>query len=328
MKVDYTMNNDEQRADPVETGGRFSGMGGPVPEHGLRWKVLYMTPPLAERLLEKLHPNQRNPKAAKIQMYAADMASDRWRLWPDPIVIDEDGYLSNGSNRLRAVLKAREAIAAGALVPMVICYGAPRQSIVVADTGTSRNVRDAAQILGRPVSTEAAAVARRMLAGMQTHKIVLSTQQVLDAIDTYREAIDFTFTAVGRLRGGQQGVGIINASSRAACSRAWYTKDKARILQFLKTLVSGLPDDPKGDMAAIMYRNWMLDGRRIKDRKTNKGGTIHFDPRLAYALCETALGAFLDRKQITSLIEPTQELFPIPDPALYRESDAPEGGDA
>lgn len=144
--------------EPVERlSGRFSHVQMDVKDHGLRYRVVNMTPPLAEQLLEKSHPRQRPAKPRKIAVFASDMAAGRWMLNGEPIIVDEDGYTCNGRNRLLAVLKSQ------ATVRMVICYGAPRASVVTMDTGTSRNVNDAAHFLGRALPGQAyAGVARQM----------------------------------------------------------------------------------------------------------------------------------------------------------------------
>lgn len=73
--------------------------------------IMNITPEIAKCWLEK---NERNPRtfinANVVEAYARDIASGKWILNGEPIVIDEDGYIKNGQHRLKAVVKANKAI--------------------------------------------------------------------------------------------------------------------------------------------------------------------------------------------------------------------------
>lgn len=286
------------RFDAVETTGNYSGVPTKIKDHPLRYKVVNMTPPFAERLVAKLHPKQRRPKPRKIAMFSAEMEADRWRLSPQPIIIDEDGFVCDGQNRLFAVLKSRK------VVPMVICYGAPRGSAVTYDTGTPRTVNDAAGFAGIEVPhNQASGVARRMAAGLNSAVSTYTTQQVLDFTSSYADGISFSFSKFG---GSGRASGILTASTRAVIARAYYSGNRERLKLFGDFLVTGLPDSAKTDAAVITLRNWLMSLDKA-------GHASRANRKDAYAYTEHALANFLKGSRVSQLVYPSEEQFPLPD---------------
>jgi hypothetical protein len=114
-----------------------------------------MTPELAAQLLSKQHPRQRRPARQTVALYAREMKTGRWRSEvPDPILIDPDGYMFNGSHRCAAV------IASGVTIDVEIRYGADASLFDVIDVGRRRS---AFQFITQSNANSRAAAARLML---------------------------------------------------------------------------------------------------------------------------------------------------------------------
>lgn len=292
-------NSNSKQLDPVQLDGRFSHVNTEILAHWLRYEVVMMTPPLAERLLGKLHPNQRSAKPAKIETFMADMKAGRWRLNPHPVIIDEDGWLCDGLNRLTACVRCLCA------VPMVLCYGAPRTSMVVYDTGTCRNVNDAARVDGKPLSHPSAAGVVRAMAASVGGKCNLSVQQIMDWASTYRAGIGYAFE-----RRGEEKVmpGLFTACTRAVLARAYYSAARTRLDAFAEQLATGLVDSKKTDSAVIMIRNWLLTAAKGREAQTSKATR-----KQTYLLTEFVLSEYLESRRPAQLMEVFEEQFPLPD---------------
>lgn len=92
-----------------------------------------LTPELAAKLLASPHPKQRRPARQTVSEYARRIREGRWRLVPDPIMVDADGLLFNGSHRCAAVIAANRAI------PVYIQWDADPSLFDVIDVGRFRS---------------------------------------------------------------------------------------------------------------------------------------------------------------------------------------------
>lgn len=72
--------------------------------NGVRFEIWDIDPPLAERLLEKVH--NRPQKVVRVKKYAREMKHGAWRLNYEWIGIDEHGYVIEGQHRLLACIEA------------------------------------------------------------------------------------------------------------------------------------------------------------------------------------------------------------------------------
>lgn len=269
-------------------------------DNPMTFKVVMMTPDLAEQFLKRLHPKQRKPKLGKIAQYATDMIAGRWRLTHVPIGIDDDGFIVDGMNRLYACHKAKVS------VPMLLCYGVPSESIVVVDCGAPRTANDAAKMAGIDnVNPALIAVARHMVSGLAgISRQAWSHQVTLDMVETYKMGLEFSFRVMPK----KQGISI--ASVRAVLARAWYSVDHERLVQFAQDIISGLVENPKKDGAAVMLRNWLTDA--FISQTANRGRSRSLRDT-SYAVTEFALDCYINQMTPAKLLAVTEELFPIPD---------------
>lgn len=103
--------------------------------------IVYITPQMAERWLEKNNKN-RPFKDRKINAFARDMATGRWQITGEAIKFDTSGNLLDGQNRLAAIA------ASGATVAMFVVRGLAAESQEVMDSGTPRSVADSLFLRG------------------------------------------------------------------------------------------------------------------------------------------------------------------------------------
>ena len=124
--------DDPDKANPTES-GRIAH----------RREFLAVTPGVAQGFLDQLHPDQRRYRDARVDGYAQDMRSGNWREdTEDTILIDWNGYLIDGQNRLRAVIES------GATIRIWVVWGVDPAVMRVKDTGAPRTVADSLRIDG------------------------------------------------------------------------------------------------------------------------------------------------------------------------------------
>ncbi len=283
-----------------------------VSDHQMKFRVVVMTPAWAADLLKNNHPRNRRKKERRIESYARDMRQGYWKLTPEPVCVDVDGHLTNGQNRLSAV------IVAGCEVPMVLVTGCPVDSITGQDMGATRNVADMACISGERLQHGATAtpgVIRAMNAGLT--QATLTNVEVLMFAKEHADALDFAFECLPK-----QIKGITQAAVRAVIARAYYKRNsRTRTREFCEVLVSGLPTRPKADSGAIRLRNYLVDliGAGVGRKSSHRVKSY-----IIYAKCERALKAFHDEEPIEKLIEYKREMFPLPSERDRSEEPEPE----
>jgi hypothetical protein len=274
--------------------------------HKMKFQVVEMDPDTAQLLLDKNHPDNRRPKEGRIVGYACDMLNDLWILTPEPVCQDEDGWLTNGQNRLSAVIRS------GKCVPMTLVTGCSRKSIVGQDCGATRNVADVARITGQQITSciGVAAVARAMERGIRRDvSKSMSIQRTLEYIKLHEKAIKFAYECFG----GKSKAGLTQSAVKAVLARAYYKRNaRERIREFGKILWDGIPDKPKADSAAIRLRNWLIDCS-APHRPSAKSSKLRASSALVYAKAEVALKHFINEENVESLRETREEFFPIPE---------------
>jgi hypothetical protein len=110
-----------------------------------------LTPELATQLLAKAHPDQRRQARPTVDEYFRAIRDGRWRLVPDPILVDPDGRMFNGGHRCAAVIRA------GIAIPVFIGWDADPTLFDVID---GARVRSAYQFVHRTYAKTRAGAAR------------------------------------------------------------------------------------------------------------------------------------------------------------------------
>jgi hypothetical protein len=120
-------------------------------------EFVFITPELAAEWLAKNVEHNRNPKLARIDSYARDILNGNWPVTGEAVKFDREGNLIDGQNRLRAV------IAAGKGIWTIVVRGLTAESMLVLDSGASRNAADMVVISGvapRADAKDVASIAR------------------------------------------------------------------------------------------------------------------------------------------------------------------------
>lgn len=100
-----------------------------------------VTPSQARQWLDRNADENRGEKKAKIPGYARDMLAGRWDSETgETLKFDEDGWLLDGQNRLRAVIMAKKS------VRFDIAWGLKRSAMPVLDSGSARTAADALKV--------------------------------------------------------------------------------------------------------------------------------------------------------------------------------------
>lgn len=263
----------------------------------MEFKLVRVTPAMAQELLDKVPSNQRNPKLHKISLYTQDMEAGRWKLTHQPIGIGPNGELQDGQNRMAAVIRY------GKPVMFWFAYGVNGDTLLGIDIGAGRTVRDMAHFLDLPCRGNAhPSVVRCMADGLMTSR-VYSHQQILAWIKEHQKTLDWCFEVMPK---NMKGVTL--SAVRAVVCRAYEKRatNRERLAEFCQVLISGLPSHPKKDKAVILLRNWL-----IKHMTQGVRGSQGIRPKnnFIYAMTEAALVAFLNGEDIDRLEPVTKEQF-------------------
>jgi hypothetical protein len=107
---------------------------------GINFYLVKITPALAKDMLTANAVGQRNPSAATIDRYEADIAVGAWKFAGDPIRYNAAGNLIDGQHRLAAISAGEEDV-----VNMVIT-GLDPDVMSAIDTGRRRSLPDLLRI--------------------------------------------------------------------------------------------------------------------------------------------------------------------------------------
>lgn len=253
-------------------------------------QILTITPEMAANCLSK-NPNNRHINMRWVNHLATLIKNGEFTLTHQGIAFDEDGNLIDGQHRLHAIIKA------GIAVKMEVSSGWPRSNILAIDVGKKRNFDDRARFLGRDERRTDLAIAKILKYGPVNGTIKLSPDMEFNLIDEYRPGIDFASS----LGGGHKKYYVIPV--QAIVARASYTQDKARLTEFVKTLITGQMGK-LGDQPAIKLRESIIAYRAAKKQLVRNQDF--------YQKCESALRAFIQERPITKLYPAESELFKIP----------------
>lgn len=124
---------------------------------GLVAGVVELDAQLAQVLLA--HNTENRPvRPSRVRNYRADMLEHHWSLNGQPLIVSNDGVLSDGQHRCLAVADTEVA------VPTLIVFGVEPETRVTVDQNVTRNAGDYLQMRNRPNARTAAAIVRLRLA--------------------------------------------------------------------------------------------------------------------------------------------------------------------
>lgn len=218
----------------------------------MKYETCAVTPQQAEEWLAKNADYQRKLRGSFVDKYARDMINGQWQLTHQGIAFDTNGRLIDGQHRLAAVVKA------GVSVKMLVVRDSPSKAYDHLDLGCGRTAVDVLKAQGEGwITNEWIAVARFMEAGtnIKAATIARSPFELREMVETHKNALSFVFQNIER-----KVRGVTVAPVLAAVAVAYYIeKDRVRLAEFLRLLVSGVAHDPKVDSAVIRLRDALRD---------------------------------------------------------------------
>jgi hypothetical protein len=261
----------------------------------LEMTIETITPAKARSYLEANTSNRRI-RRHKVESFSRQMAEGKWLVTHQGIAFNCDGTLLDGQHRLHSIVES------GVTVRMMVVRGVPKTCMLGIDQGTNRDGLDISKSLGidLDLSKPHFSVARGMMFsgsyGLAYTVGKIPVADIIKFVQEHFDAIDFSV----RLP-----LGICNnAVVRSVLSRAWYTCDRERIIEFSGVLATGVMQG-KDDMAAIAFRNMVM--RPGAAKISGAGARTDF-----YRKTESALRAFLKREPIIRIYAVEKEQFPIP----------------
>ena len=157
-------------------------------KHGLRFRVVEMTPKLAQKYLSQNQSN-RNLRRRKVAEYKRQMEKGYWHLTPQGIALSADGKLLNGQHRLQAVVEY------GKPVQMVVTTGVTHGAQQYMDSAIPRRVADNLKMFDGEVSATRLVAAAKALQLFDTglwEPVILDDARKM--IKKYRDSVDWMNT--------------------------------------------------------------------------------------------------------------------------------------
>lgn len=266
-----------------------------------------VTPDLAATWLEH---NTRNRKLRQsvVERYAADMKAGRWMVTGDAIQFDTHGAVINGQHRLWAVLEA------GVNVPMMVAFGLDPDVVAVLDDHLKRNLRDVAGIRNPTSSVQHQHASIANLLVLTSIRVTapevwqarrdITRQTQLEMLDRHWDAIEFAYRECFKSASMRY---VTIASVMTPVARAYYTRDKERLRQFGRVMLTGMTES-NADSTAVTLRNLLM-----KAAAATPGRMVRAGAEVIYRKAERALDAFLKNESLSALFEAPDELFLLPE---------------
>ena len=114
-------------------------------ERGLTAYIQTITPSIAKKMLETIaNPKNRKVSDANVTNYGRMMRENKWLVNGEAIVIQQDGLIANGHNRLHAVVRA------GVPVDFLIVEGVSCDAFATFDAGQKRTAAHVLQMSDVP----------------------------------------------------------------------------------------------------------------------------------------------------------------------------------
>lgn len=251
--------------------------------------VELVTPAIAKRWLEQTNKRNRSIRTRVVIQYADDMANDAWHRKPVAVCFDTEGLLGNGQHTLSAIVKSN--------VPqeLLVARNVPREAISAMDVGVKRTIADIAHFVGSDFGSREAAIAKAIVFGV-AKPAPKSFATLFDAYTAHQQPIDWLCAVSPKASG-------FSAPVLAVIARAWYSRDRARLAEFIEVLRTGIVNSPD-DSSAIRLRDY------CRSLKSAGGSTAAVE---CYQRAESALDHFLRRRPMSKLYGTERELFPLPD---------------
>lgn len=259
-------------------------------------EVRRVGPAEAEEFMRRNHPRNRPVNKQALAEFCRIIRDGEWEVTHQGIGFDEDGMMFDGQKRCMAI------IATGVTVSVLVTTGVSRSAFKAVDRGQRRDHADQLYMDGHNVDKEDVAGLKAMLCGVGAHHGRVWTLAVLrEAWQQHETAWRFCKEYLPKRR--------MNSVVRAVVARAYYTADRARLIEFCQFLGSG-EIASNGDGAALHL------AKKMSSRVWSTGA----ERRELYCLAERALTLYLKYDNVAQLRPVVQEQFPVPGEKEYDES--------
>lgn len=230
--VDESPRDNQPWADLVNRSGAVA----------MQVRIMWVTPEIAKRWLEKNHPDNRALAWSRIAAYSGDIKNGAWKLTHQAVAFGKDGFLIDGQHRLHAIAQADEGVEL-----LVIKHGAGTYHDPI-DRGGARTI---AAIMGTG-SREAAAynIMRHLELGFKQP----GAMTLADAEAVF-ERHQGSFDRLKPVRNRNKLVGPV----LAACAWAVPTAPE-KVIDFAGKVANGEMIG-RGD-AVFAFRNWQERNKR------------------------------------------------------------------
>ena len=246
-----------------------------------------VTPSLAAELLALNMQYNRPVSQPLVKKYACLMQSGEWVV-SSPIEFTKEGVLINGQHRLSAV------IASGRAQPFSFLMGHEQKTAEVMDQGKNRSASDILFMRNVKLGRRHVAIIRTLhlvALGYKSH-YVLSPPTIASLCEIYEERLRFCTTHSNKQNA------IQNAPVFSAVALAYPHENHDRLLDFLECWHTGTVKHGVEDNPAILLRSVYFS--------SNKGDVYTFALK-----AQTALSAFLQKKNISMIKAPSQSKWSI-----------------
>jgi len=222
--------------------------------------IVRITPAIARAWLEEKNYEDNRPiSGTRVQFYARQMATDRWRMNGEPIIFDTEDMLLNGQHRLKAIIES------GKTIEVFVIRGISQDAFTTMDQGYTRTGGQVLCMKGLKNASTRAAICRAMYVwevsnGMLTKlSRKVSPDELLLVQECYPEEVEeaVVYSDIVRrevpMSCGMIGLGHILVK-RARPRKAG---------EFLQVLANGLTTS-KGHPALVLRNRFIKD--KMQDR--------------------------------------------------------------
>lgn len=260
----------------------------------MKTEILEVTPAMATKWLSESNSDNRRIIPRNVDKYALDMTNGHWSLTHQGIAFYKSGRFADGQHRLLAVVKSN------CTVPMLVTFGIEDSASADIDGVRPRTVVDQLNISGISwVNSDHASVIKIMSESLGKRKS-FSSHELLEKALVLKNSFDFAFN---HLRTRKKF--LTSAPVFCAVILAHYNnQDESRLAEFCNVLFTGVIES-KDDIAAIRIREYLMTTPNVVN-----GGWVRTQTQLRI---QRAIKAFLDREQISRVLVPSEQIFPIPD---------------
>lgn len=222
-------------------------------------EIIYLTPSLAEVLLERNESN-RPISSTNLARIKSDVKNKKYEFNGESVIVSVDGFLNDGQHRCIIVLET------GIPIPVVIVFGVTRESRFTVDQGTVRNVGNLASMQGIKNSGIVSTTAKYVWMYEETNFITKhpfgggsasqnpSRTQIFEVINKYPELQD----AVERTTFSSPGGRAVSAFCMWAIWQKTSRKEADDFFEKLKSGAGLTENDP-----ILMARNRLMNVSRI-----------------------------------------------------------------